>query len=66
MTNGITAAMETERLIVETQPDPKDVAFLEDRINEYNPATTGIDFGGLLAIFVRDAQGAIVAGIYGW
>jgi GNAT superfamily N-acetyltransferase len=58
--------METERLIVETHPDPKDVSFLEDRINEYNLATTGIDFGGLLAIFVRDGQGTIIAGIYGW
>ena len=58
--------METERLIVETHPDPKDVVFLEDRINEFNLATTGIDFGGLLAIFVRDAQDAIIAGVYGW
>ena len=58
--------METERLVVETHPDPRDVAFLEDRINEFNLATTGIDFGGLLAIFVRDAQGAIIAGTYGW
>ena len=66
MVIGRMTAMEAERLIVETHPDPKDVAFLEDRINEFNLATTGIDFGGLLAIFVRDAQGAIIAGTYGW
>jgi ribosomal protein S18 acetylase RimI-like enzyme len=58
--------LEPERLIVETHPDPKDVEFLEDRINEFNLAATRTDFGGLLAIFVRDTQGAVVAGISGW
>ncbi len=50
----------------ETEPDPADVAFLEARINEYNFATTGITDGELLALFERDAERRIVAGLYGW
>ena len=51
---------------VEIEPDPADVAFLEDRINEYNFATTGITDGQLLALLVRDDGGRLVAGLYGW
>ncbi len=58
--------METERLVVETHPDPQGVDFLEDRINEFNIQTTGSDDGRLLASFVRDGEGQIMAGIYGW
>jgi GNAT superfamily N-acetyltransferase len=38
---------------------------LEDRLYEYNSAATGITDGEWLAIFVRDAQDRIVAGICG-
>jgi GNAT superfamily N-acetyltransferase len=58
--------METETLTIETHPTREAVDFLEDQINAYNITETGITFGGLLASFVRDAAGQIVAGIYGW
>ena len=51
---------------INANPGPKDVSFLEDRINEFNIAATGFDDGELLSIFVRDEKGEITAGIYGW
>ncbi len=52
--------------VVEDHPSPADVEFLNDRINEYNIATTGVDDGRELAIFPRDEVGEIAAGLYGW
>src|ERR1051326_7354832 len=53
-------------LVIETQPAHADVDFLEEQINAYNIAQTGIDFGGLLACFARDEANQIVAGLMGW
>ncbi len=53
-------------LTIETEPDPKDLQFLEDRIIEFNYQATGYTDGKLLAIFDRDAQGAITAGVSGF
>lgn len=47
-------------------PDRDEVQFLEDRIDEFNMAHTGITDVRILAIVVRDRDGAIVAGIHGW
>jgi GNAT superfamily N-acetyltransferase len=47
-------------------PNWQDVHFLEDRLYEYNVASTGISDGRLLAIFLRDAQENLIAGLYGW
>ena len=47
-------------------PDWPDVRFLEDRLYEYNVASTGISDGRLLAIFLRDDHRNIIAGLYGW
>ncbi len=60
------ANMNAEQLTIETAPDPADVEFLEDQINAFNIATTGIKFGGQLAIFVRNPAGTIIAGASGW
>jgi len=49
-----------------TNPDPKDVSFLEDQINDFNFRTTGITDGELLSALVRNEQGEVIAGIYGW
>lgn len=49
----------------EASPDPRDLEFLDDQINAHNIAATGIREWHPLAIFVRDAQGQIVAGISG-
>lgn len=47
-------------------PDPADVAFLEDRLLEFNTEATGIRDARLLAILVRDDAGGTIAGLYGW
>jgi GNAT superfamily N-acetyltransferase len=47
------------------EPDPRDVAYLDDRIYEFNVAATGISDGRWLACFLRDDKGEIYAGISG-
>ena len=51
--------------IVET-PAWEDIQFLEDRLYEHNSLRTGHDDGKLLAIFLRDEAGDIIAGLHGW
>jgi GNAT superfamily N-acetyltransferase len=51
--------------VIETDPTPEHIQYLEDRLYEFNSAATGITDGQGLAIFVRDAQDRIVAGICG-
>ena len=57
------AEHEAPELVAE--PAPCDVQYLEDRIYEFNSAATGISGGEWLAIFVRDEEDRIVAGICG-
>lgn len=57
--------MQTPDLLIEAHPDPRDLDFLEDQINAYNIAVTGIVDWYPLAIFERDEAGQIVAGING-
>ena len=57
--------MKPSDFVIVTDPTPGQIAFLEDRLYEFNVAATGIDNGEYLAIFVRDANDAIVAGICG-
>ena len=58
--------MAEESLVLEEQPDPRDVAALSDRLYEYNAAATGHDDGAELAMFVRGEDGEIRGGLYGW
>jgi len=48
------------------EPSKADIDELEDLLNEFNFATTGIRDGKELAIFERDSHGRMVAGLYGW
>jgi len=57
--------MTAPEFVVETDPRPEQVQYLEDRIYEYNAGATGIADGDWLAIFVRDDAGRIIAGICG-
>ena len=50
---------------VTDDPSAADLEFVEERINEFNSATTGYRDGRYLAIFLRDANGAIRAGLTG-
>jgi len=57
--------MRTPELVISSEPTPGEVQYLEDRIYEFNSAATGITDGEWLAIFVRDDDQRIVAGICG-
>jgi ribosomal protein S18 acetylase RimI-like enzyme len=53
-------------LTIEDEPRREDVAFLDERLYEFNAAANGVDDGRRLAVFVRDDHGTIVAGLHGW
>jgi GNAT superfamily N-acetyltransferase len=57
--------MTVQEFVVEADPTPEQVQYLEDRIYEFNSGATGITDGEWLAIFVRDDAGRIVAGVCG-
>lgn len=57
--------MNASEFVIDTEPTLKDVQYLEDRLYEFNSSVTGITDGAYLAIFVRDEQNRIVAGICG-
>ncbi|HEV8717104.1 MAG TPA: GNAT family N-acetyltransferase [Candidatus Binatia bacterium] len=57
--------MSTAEFIIEPDPTPEQVQYLEDRLYEFNSRATGITDGQGLAIFVRDEWDRIVAGICG-
>ena len=52
-------------VFINAEPKPNEVQYLEDRLYEFNSAATGIADGEWLAIFVRDDEDRIVAGICG-
>ena len=58
--------MADNHLLVEDQPAEQDLEFLEDQINRYNIAQVGAFDARRLAIFVRDEQQSILAGITGY
>ena len=57
--------MPASEFVIETDPAPEEVRYLEDRLYEFNSSVTRITDGEWLAIFVRDEGGQIVAGICG-
>ena len=48
------------------QPRSEDVQFLEDQLNEHNMVRTGRRDFRPLAVYLRDGQGGIMAGLYGF
>lgn len=63
---SVSGARRIESLIVSDTPDREDIRFLEERVDEHNIAHTGITDARLMAIVVRDDDGDIIAGLYGW
>lgn len=57
--------MHSSDLEITSEPEPHEVQYLEDRIYDFNSSVTGITGGEWLAIFVRDAENRIAAGICG-
>ena len=60
------AEPQAPELIVETEPDPESIRFLEDRLYEFNVGATGIGDGKLFGLFLRGSGGAVIGGAYGW
>jgi GNAT superfamily N-acetyltransferase len=58
--------MEPLQFSLEDSPSAKDLEFLEDQINEYNMVRTGARDFRPLAIFVRNADEKIIAGLSGY
>jgi len=54
------------RFVIETEPSPRDIRFLQLSLYEYNAEQTGFHDGKRLCIFERDHSGSMVAGLYGW
>jgi len=57
--------MGTSEFVINTEPTPDEVNYLEDRLYEFNSTATDIRDGEWLAIFVRNEEDRIVAGICG-
>jgi len=57
--------MHTPEFVITSEPTPGEIEYLEDRLYEFNSATTRITDGAWLAIFARDDDHRIVAGICG-
>lgn len=53
------------RLVVESHPDPADVALLEERVTAAAAMAAGLEAEQELAVFLRDDHDLIVAGISG-
>ena len=58
--------MPTYTLTIEDQPSTASVRLLQDRLHEYNVRQTRRASGQSLGVFVRDANGEVVAGLNGW
>lgn len=58
--------MADDDLRVEDDPRREDVALLDEGLYEFNAAASGVRDGRLLAVFVRDGSGTILAGMHGW
>jgi ribosomal protein S18 acetylase RimI-like enzyme len=56
----------TDGLRVEDDARQEDVGLLDARLYEFNAAASGVHDGRSLAVFVREPDGSIVAGMHGW
>ena len=55
--------MQSPEPVIRTDPTPAEMELLEDRLYEFNAKTTGIGDALGLAIFERDDQDEVVAGL---
>ena len=53
-------------LEITADPSPKELAFLGERLSAFNDSDVGAAGRKALAVFVRDEDGAVVAGISGY
>jgi ribosomal protein S18 acetylase RimI-like enzyme len=57
--------MRSSNIAISERATPEDLQFLEEQINEYNFATTGIRDARLLVMLVHDSDRRICAGLSG-
>src|SRR5262245_47044236 len=57
--------MQNLRFVASDSATLEDLVYLEEQVNQYNFATTGIHDARLLVTFVRDSAGRIYAGLSG-
>ena len=57
--------MQDPNVLASDNAKPEDLQFLEEQVNEYNFATTGIRDAHLLVLLLRDSAGRIYAGLSG-
>ncbi len=58
--------MRPHPIVLEAQPRPDDVRFLDDQLYRYNASRTGYDDGIELLVGIRDEHGELLGGAYGW
>jgi GNAT superfamily N-acetyltransferase len=58
--------MDDNGFVVEAEPSVRDIRYLQQCLYEYNAQQTGSRDGQWLGIFLRDASGSIMAGLFGW
>ena len=58
--------MSTDYVMTKSIPSSEELQFLEDRLYEFNSHQIGQDDGQLFAIFIRNDQQEILAGLSGW
>ncbi len=54
------------RISIESNPSKEELKFLRDQIDQFNIRVTGFDDFQSLAVFLRDEQGQITAGVTGF
>ena len=54
------------RYVIEDEPSPADLRALEDGLYRHNVEQTGRADGRWIAIFSRDVDGSVMAGLSGW
>ncbi|MEE8558973.1 MAG: GNAT family N-acetyltransferase, partial [Myxococcota bacterium] len=54
-----------DSMVIDPNPTPEEVRFLESRLYEFNVSATGLGDGKGLSLLVRDDDGRIVAGLAG-
>ena len=54
------------RMELQAEPKSEDVQLPDERIYEFNVERTGIDDGKLLASFLKDCNGTVLGGVFGW
>ena len=62
----VTIGLHSRRLQLSDAAPREDIQYIEDRIDEFNVARTGITDARLMTVLLRDDDGRVIAGLHGW